>query len=898
MPTVLFKPSDKSVSVPVGTELLDAARQAGVTIEAACGGKGTCGACLVRITAGQADCRQTGNLSDAALADGYVLACRTTLLDQSITVEVPEPVGQSGGKFSDTDETYLVRRDLLPKSFEFDPLALKWLLKVPAPQREDGLGDLDRLTRAIQRDWGKVEVTYPLSVMRAAAGMLRQQDGIVTVTMIRDLPSAELGMRNAELEAARDPSLAIPNSEFPIPNWRSRLRVIRLEAGDTTTRHFGIAVDVGTTTVAVQLINLTTGRVMATRSDYNDQIACGLDVLSRINYARRPDRLTELRSRVLDTINRLIGQASDAHHVNPQEVCNAVLSGNTTMTHLLLGLAPEYIRLDPYTPTVLTLPFLTAAEVGLSINPASWIYLSPAVGSYVGGDITAGLLCTDLPQQADGVSLFIDIGTNGEIVLGNADFLMTCACSAGPAFEGGGIDCGMRAAVGAIEKVDIDPATGVASYSTVGRVRPTGICGSGMIDLLAKLLRTGWIDPAGKLDRTRPSPAIVIDGRKAKYVLAQADAGGREIYITETDIDNIIRAKAAIYSACALMLRRVEMTFADLANVYIAGGFGRFLDIENATTIGLLPDIPPERFSYLGNTSLMGSYMIAVSQDYRRRQVELASRMTCLDLSTEPSYMEQYTGALFLPHTDRAQFPNVSEKLDARRKATAPNASGAGDLPSNPQSEIRNPKSDPLELTNKQQAMEDAVALAVAQLRTVDMAARCAGLGLPAPQRDGTVVLRLFGQDVRIAPGSFEATNAATGKPIKPADRVLALHYLLCERRIEPTGELISFRDLSGGQFYWSSFQERTSVPLVRRFGNDLDALRANLARFAWTPADLGDLGATVQAVGRVAVTLVYRRGDEEFGPSAEVLFDSSIRAAFNTEDVAALAGRVCIGLL
>ncbi|MDD4889457.1 MAG: ASKHA domain-containing protein, partial [Phycisphaerae bacterium] len=714
---------------------------------------------------------------------------------------------------------------------------------------------------------------------------------------------------------------SIRNSEFRIPNSRGRLRVIRLEAGDTTTRHFGLAIDIGTTTVAVQLVNLTTGKIMATRSDYNDQIACGLDVLSRINYARRPDRLGELQARVLGTINRLMRQVAESHHVDPHEICNAVLSGNTTMTHLLLGLSPEYIRLDPYTPTVMSLPFLTAAEVGLDITPDSWLYLSPAVGSYVGGDITAGLLCTGLASEPESVSLFIDIGTNGEIVLGNAEFLMTCACSAGPAFEGGGIDCGMRAALGAIEKVDIDPATGVASYSTIGRVRPKGICGSGMIDLLAKLLRTGWIDAAGKFDRSRPSASVRIDGRKARYVIATAaESGtGQPITIGEIDIENIVRAKAAIYSACALMLRHVGVAFADLANVYIAGGFGRFLDLENATTIGLLPDIARERFHYLGNTSLMGSYMIAVSQDYRQRQLDLASRMTCLDLSTEPNYMEQYTGALFLPHTDRAQFATVWERLDKARRGDGATGrrgderrGGEGANGRRGEEERREQtssfsrrtegprveRSEQQNPTNKQKAIEDAIALAVEQLRSIDLAARCAPLGLPLPARDGSVTIRLFGADVRIAPATFEATNVATGRPAKPVDRLLALHYLLCDRLMAPAGQLISFRDLPGGQFYWASFQERTTVPLVRRFGNDVEALRANLARFQWCPCGLGDVGAAVQAVGVAGVTLVYRRGDEEFPPTAEVFFDASIRHAFNTEDVAALASRVCIGLL
>lgn len=855
MPTVTFMPSAKRATVPAGTELTDAARAAGVLIEAACGGKGTCGACIVRVTDGQVSTDSVGSLTRSAAAEGHVLACRSGVMDRDVTIEVPEQVGYEGARLTDADETHLLRRELLPRAFQFEPLALKWLLQVDRPQLEDGLGDMERLTRAVQRDWGRREVVYPLSVMRATAEAVRAADGQVTVTLIRG-------------QGADSP-----------------LRVIRIEPGDTTTRHYGLAVDVGTTTIAVQLINLTMGRILSTRSDYNDQISCGLDVLSRITYASRPQRLEELRTRVLETINRLIAQVCDGRDVEPTEVCNAVVSGNTTMMHLMLGMPPEHIRLDPYTPTATQFGFLSAAEIGIDINPDSWICLSPCVSSYVGGDITAGLLCTDLAEGTDAIHLFIDVGTNGELVIGNNEFLMTCACSAGPAFEGGGIDCGMRAALGAIEKVDIDPATGVARYWTIGQVRPRGICGSGMIDLLAKLLLTGWLDAAGKLDRTRSSPAIEIAGRRARYVIVPADEaeGGEPIHISEVDIENIMRAKAAIYSACALMLQQAGIGFDDLASIFIAGGFGRFLDLENAVTIGLLPDLPREQFHYVGNTSLMGSYMVAISQEFRRRQFELAARMTCIELSTEPNYMEQYTGALFLPHTDPARFPSVHAKLSAA-KSPRPNEERAKDAPGHE--------------SNKQRALAEAAEQVARQLANVDLAARCRALGLGAPGADGSVVVPVFGQDLRLTPPAFEAVVASSGAMARPADRVLALHYLRCDVPIEPSGELITFRDLPGGAFYWAPFQSRSAGPLVACIQNDLDRLRKNLDRFTWQPVDIGNLAARVQAVGRIELTLVYRCGDDELPPSAEVLFDACTRRVFDAEDAAVLAGRLCIGLL
>ncbi|MDD2765151.1 MAG: ASKHA domain-containing protein [Opitutaceae bacterium] len=628
MPKVEFRPSQRAAQVPPQTVLLDAARQAGVEIESSCGGEGTCGQCLVRVVNGEVDSRSLGTLPQAAIAEGYVLACATHIRQEDLIVEVPPQAELKGGKFASENEPHLVRQELLPKQWEFDPLAVKWRLTVVPPRLESGISDLDRLTRAIQHDWGKQPVEYSLLGIRKLAHTLRAAEGQVTATIVRD---------------------------------SGRLHVINIEPGDTTLRHYALAIDVGTTTVAIQLIDLAAAQIVAARSDYNDQITCGLDVISRINYARDPSRLEELRKRVLDTINRLIHQIAKSHGVDPHEISNAAVSGNTVMTHLLLGLNPEYLRLAPYAPTLLHVPYLRDAEIGIDINPQAWIHFSPSVGSYVGGDITAGILCTDLATATEDINLFIDIGTNGEIVVGNQSFLMACACSAGPAFEGGGIECGMRASTGAIEKVWVDEATGAARYSTVGNVRPRGLCGSGMIDLVAGLFLTGWIDPAGKFNRVRPCSAIRIEGRRASYTVAPAgeSAGGKPIVITETDIENIIRTKASIYSACALMLHQVGLDFTDLCHIYIAGGFGRFLDLENATVIGLVPDLPREKFHYIGNASLMGSYMVVVSQDFRQRQLELARRMTYFELNTDPAYMEQYTGALFLPHTDPARFPSV-----------------------------------------------------------------------------------------------------------------------------------------------------------------------------------------------------------------------------------------------
>jgi Uncharacterized metal-binding protein len=625
MPLITFQPSGKTIEVPRGTDLLEAARQAGVEMDAPCGGKGTCGKCLVSIISGSP--QQLKPLDDEDKG-GFVQACTTLAGEGAMVVMVPKQSGYLGGKFAEefSDNPGEIPGFSAPSIA--DSLTDKICMTVPQPTAEEWATDIDRVKAGIYQKTALKEIHFPLEVLKTIPQTIRSADGKVTVTLYEE---------------------------------EHTYHVVNLEAGDCSDRHFGIAVDVGTTTIALHLVDLSKSAIIATLTDYNGQVPCGLDVISRINYARRRGGLEELRSRVLETINRLLRKAAESRKVDLHEICDAIVSGNTTMMHLLLGIDPEHVRLDPYVPVLLETAVFQAKEVGISINPQGKIYFSPGVGSYVGGDITAGILCTDLSKSVGDVNLFLDIGTNGELAVGNNEFLMACACSAGPAFEGGGIEFGMRAALGAIERVEVDRQSGRSRYWTVGNAAPKGICGSGMISLLAELYFKGMIDSAGKLDRNMPPENLMITGRQAKYVVvpAQGTEGGSAITVSDADIENIVRAKAAIYSACCLMLSQLEIGFNDLAHVYIAGGFGRFLDIEKAITIGLLPDVAREKFVYVGNASLLGSYRLLVSREQRRLQEELSRRITYIDLSADPRYMDHYTAALFLPHTDLERFPSI-----------------------------------------------------------------------------------------------------------------------------------------------------------------------------------------------------------------------------------------------
>lgn len=618
-----------------GALIHEAAIKAGLEeLHLPCGGKGTCGQCLVEIVEGHPEGLGHSHLEDTLRSKGLVMACQTKIREDMVVRLKP--------KHDDTmrvtgDSQSLISEDLLPEKEEISPLHGYRLLTIPPASIEEHYSDWQRLVRELTRGENGVAVTTDMQVLQVLAETLRAQDGKVTVTV------RETG---------------------------NGLQVCAIDAGHLAKTAFGLAIDIGTTTCAVQLVNLTDGHVVASRTSYNAQIRRGADVISRIDYARTRERQLELRNLVLQTLNELIMRVVQEAGVDPETVHDAFIAGNTTMIHLLLALPPRYIRETPYVPTVNTVPNLTAAEVGLHINPQAVVACAPGVGSYVGGDITAGLLCTELMTNHDEVFLFLDIGTNGEIVLGNADWLVTCACSAGPAFEGSGIKCGMRATQGAIEYFDIAPACADIRYDVIGNGKPAGICGSGLISLLGELFLRGIVDQMGRFNMELPTDRLVQTAYGRAFVLEWGanTLDGHDLVITEADIENLMRTKAAIFAACALILDNVGLDWSAISRVYIAGGFGRYIQIDDAVTIGLLPDLETNRFHYIGNSALTGAYIALLAGKSRKELATLATRMTYIDLSSDPRYMDNYLGAMFLPHTEMSLFPSVARKMaEAKR---------------------------------------------------------------------------------------------------------------------------------------------------------------------------------------------------------------------------------------
>lgn len=639
---VTFDVGSGPVKVPTGTLLSEAARLAGVEITQPCGGQGRCGRCTVQIIDGTVRRRSTLRLSQADVENGFALACQT-VVEGDVSVVVP-PQEKIERRLT-TDRT--VAEITVP--FGYNPLRSQTVQRVHLsmlpPSLDDQMDDLSRLRLALRQQAGFTNVNLSLVMLRQIGQVLRESNWEVTAVL--DVQEVLGGGGLQEYLIALLPGHIHPAT----PMW-------------------GIAVDIGTTTATVWLVDLISGEVKAQVSDYNAQVSRGEDVISRIVYTGKDHGLEELRRLILDTLTQLIEQACKrvvGYRVTPTDIVKATVAANSTMMHLLLGIPPASIRLSPFVTAVNRLPLVSARQVGLKINPEGVVDCLPGVASYVGADITAGVYSSGM-DQTDQLTLFMDVGTNGEIVLGSREWLVTCACSAGPAFEGAGVVHGMRATRGAIEEVWINGQTYEPTYRVIGAGKPRGICGSGLISLLAELFMTGVVDKAGNLNMHLSTPRIRDGEHGLEYVLAwgQEAENGRDIVITHVDIDNLLRAKGAIYAGYSILADSVGVPMDWIEQMLIGGSFGKYINVEKAVQIGLLPDMPWERFQFLGNTSVRGAYFALLDRDARLRIDDIAARMTYVELSADNSFYEAFMSALFLPHTDLAKFPTVVAARESR----------------------------------------------------------------------------------------------------------------------------------------------------------------------------------------------------------------------------------------
>ena len=617
-----------------GDNLLELARRANVAIDAPCSGNGSCGKCRVKLMEGELESPRSRHISDEEYTEGWRLSC-SSKVRSDCTVFVPDIASayQSRMKTADLSSPKEVaiftecQDNLKNSGIHFENRYRSQVITMAEPTLDDTMPDNERLTWAIEEAFGVEHVHIPFSVMVSLAHTLRENHFSVCVKG----ELTEDCFNCMEVCAPEDTAIV------------------------------GCAIDIGTTTVTMVLTDLTTGKLLAKGSSGNGQIRYGADVINRIIEQGRPGGKKKLQDAILkETLIPIIANLCKTSGINARSILRLCVGANTTMNHLFVGVDASSVRMEPYVPSFFHWDGLLAGDLKLPANPLAPVLIAPNIGSYVGGDITAGTLASGIWDK-DEMSLFIDLGTNGEIVFGNRDFLMSCACSAGPAFEGGDISSGMRATDGAVEACVIDVETMEPTLSVIGDEgqKVVGICGSGIIDLISELYRCGIINAKGLF--VREGVRVKRDSHgMGRYVVAfpEESETGREVSLNEVDIDNFIRAKGAIFSAIDTLLKSVDMSVEMIDRVYVAGGIGSGINMKNAVNIGMFPDVEIEKFHYIGNSSLTGSYAMVMSDEANAKCAEVASNMTYLELSTHPGYMDAFVAACFLPHTDRSLFPH------------------------------------------------------------------------------------------------------------------------------------------------------------------------------------------------------------------------------------------------
>lgn len=641
MVKVRFTPSGAEAVVRKGTTVLEAARSAGLSLESPCGGQGSCRRCLVEVNSDYAPPASAGEFYILQGRFRYILACQTPVEDDC-ELHIPEesgtiitdgglcPCGSAGkaaDQFDAENASFLMPECADATSGQMEgPLTRSENVALTPPSHEDNSSDWSRLKRTMKGLCSTGDITAGRDVLSQLPEVLRISEW---------KPRVFFHEHHGEIEII---SIAGPGSG-----------------------HYSIAVDIGTTTLAASLIDMNSGRILSTKACYNPQILHGEDVITRIIAAEKDEGRKTLHDAVVEGIEGLIRAFLLEHSCNTSEITAIVCAGNTTMIHLLLSVPPRSIRLAPYVPVFQAVPLMKAGDTGINLIPHALLYCLPAISSFVGGDITAGVISSGM-ADSDEISILMDIGTNGEVVLGCREWLTTCSCSAGPAFEGGGISHGMRAAAGAVHRFRITSPEKTFICSTIGDEKAHGICGSGLIDVVAELFRARFIDRSGRFDieASREFTREGDSGLEFIIVKGGESAAGRDITISEADIANIIRSKGAIHAGMEFLLAKMGLTFQDVQSFYIAGGFGCALDIENAVRIGLLPDVPRTRFHFIGNSALTGAIRAVRSESSRTEADRISSMMANFELSEEPAFMNNYTATLFLPHTDLTRFPSVN----------------------------------------------------------------------------------------------------------------------------------------------------------------------------------------------------------------------------------------------
>ncbi|UCE92157.1 MAG: DUF4445 domain-containing protein [Methanobacteriota archaeon] len=619
--TTRFQPIGKKADTRAGSTLLAIAGGTGVPLESICGGAGSCGKCRVRVVEGMdrltaVTAAEAKVLTATEITSGMRLACQAEVVSEGdIVVTVPE--GSLRGHHR------LLASGAEPE-VALKPALRKIVLRMPPATLMDIRADDDRLLDILNSE---AAITASLShgVHRNMPRALREKSWETTVTLFR----------GEEL--------------------------IRVDPGDTSGELLGAAADVGTTKIAVYLIDLTSGKTLAHLSEPNPQIPFGEDVMSRITYAAsNADGLERLHGAVISTLNQMLRTLCEDASKDLNDVMEVMVVGNTAMHHIFFGIPPEHLAAAPYAPAVRAAISVDPAHIGMEIYPFGKVSSLPNIAGFVGADAVAVLLSSGLHADG-GIGMMIDIGTNTEIIVGNKDRLLGCSCASGPAFEGAHIRHGMRASTGAIERVSIESDTLDVRLRTVDDAPPRGICGSGIVDAIAEMLRCGVISSSGKIASGSTSERIRTgeDGRPEFVLATMDDSGGdADVTVTQADVQEIQLAKSAIFTGVSVLVKRLGIDYSGIETIYTAGAFGTYIDASSAIAIGMYPDVPVERIRFIGNAAGSGARMALKSVEARDLADRLSKAVEYVELASEPGFQSEFAKAMFMPHREEDRFPS------------------------------------------------------------------------------------------------------------------------------------------------------------------------------------------------------------------------------------------------
>ena len=617
--SITFLPEGKHLDIKSGSTVLDATRKMGIDIQAPCGDLGLCGRCKIVLGKGKNLAElptetEKKILSTKELDDGYRLACQCKVSEKGLLSVIVPPE-------SKISQQRIVIQGIMPQ-FQMSPIVKDTIIELK--KKQESKSDSETLLEALSEN-GFTDVSIGIDAIRRLPDVIREGNWSINATL-----------------------------------WNNK-EVLSLQPKDKAGQTLGFAVDIGTTKVAGYLVDLKNGELLAAVSLPNPQISFGEDLISRIAYwAESEEKGINLQKVVIGCVNKLIEDSCKRFDVSQNEVYDITVVGNTAMHHIFFGISPKYVGQSPFPVAVKNSFNVKAKDIGLKANPATYVHALPPIAGFVGSDTVAGILATEIYKQ-EKISMLIDIGTNAEIVIGNKDKLTCCSAPAGPAFEGAKIKHGMRASSGAIETVWIDPKSLETGYKTIDETKPRGICGSGIIDTVAQLLKTNVIDDIGRFNKKLNNPRLRTREENTEFVLAWQEETNinKDITITRHDIQEILLAKAAVYTGAHILLERLNLKPNDIENLYIAGAFGTYIDLTNTLTIGMFPEIPTNRIQFVGNTAGSGGRLALLSEKLRSKAEEIAINTGYIELASDPSFETEFTNALWLPHREKERFPSI-----------------------------------------------------------------------------------------------------------------------------------------------------------------------------------------------------------------------------------------------